>query len=116
MNVRRPTFLFLASLALVILAGCGQKTAQSTPATLASSDTLLASSPVEQPQGQIQPQTDFKPQTEPATTTPTPAPAPTPKAVKPVPKKTPAAAAGGTDRHCGRWNRAQDHHGLRAHL
>ena len=91
MNSHRPSKYFLISLALVMLAGCGQKTAQNTPASGASSDSLLASSPVEQPQGQIQPQTNFQPQPAPATQTPTPTPAPRTQA--PKPKRTPPAPA-----------------------
>jgi hypothetical protein len=89
MTVRNRSPYFLAALALVMLAGCSQKSAQNTPATVASSDSLLASSPVEQPQGQIQPQTDFQPQTTPAAPKPTPAPAP--KTETPKPKHTPPA-------------------------
>lgn len=89
MSIRHRSKYLLAALALVILAGCSQKSAQNTPAAVASSDSLLASSPVEQPQGQIQPQTNFQPQTTPATTKPTPAPAP--KTETPKPKHTPPA-------------------------
>ena len=91
MNIRRFSTYFLATLALVMLAGCSQKAAQNTPASGASSDSLLASSPVEQPQGQIQPQTNFQPQPAPATQTPTPAPAPRTQA--PKPRRTPPAVA-----------------------
>lgn len=91
MTVRLCSKYFLASLALAILAGCSQKSAQNTPATVASSDSLLASSPVEQPQGQIQPQTDFKPQTAQSAPTPTPTPVPVPKTETPKPKHTPPA-------------------------
>ena len=91
MYVRRTSPFLAATLALVMLAGCGQKSAQNTPGNGATSDSLLASSPVEQPQGQIQPQTDFQPQQiPPATTTPTPAPA----ASRPRPR--PAAPAAPT--------------------
>lgn len=91
MNIRRTSTSILATLSLfLLLAGCGQNTGQ-TSAVSASSDTLLASSPVEQPQGQIQPQTDFQPQTTPAPT-PTPAPKATPKP-KPTPSAPPVAAA-----------------------
>jgi hypothetical protein len=89
MTIRNRSQYFLAALALVMLAGCSQKSAQNTPATVASSDSLLASSPVEQPQGQIQPQTDFQPQPTPAAQKPTPAPAP--KTETPKPKKAPPA-------------------------
>jgi hypothetical protein len=72
----------------LVLSGCGQKSAQNASGS-ASSDSLLASSPVEQPQGQVQPQAGMQPgaaQTAPA---PTPAPA----APKAAAKKTPAAHA-----------------------
>jgi hypothetical protein len=93
MYIRRPSHLLIATLALAMLAGCGQKTAQNTPAAGASSDSLLASSPVEQPQGQIQPQTNFTPQTPatqapPAATTP---PAPRPKKPAPAAPAAPTA-------------------------
>src|SRR5262245_35349524 len=58
MNVRRNTLPVV--LALLVLAGCSKQTAQNSPG--ASSDSLLASSPVEQPQGQIQPETNMPPQ------------------------------------------------------
>ena len=93
MNIRRLSTFFVTALALVMLAGCSQKSAQNTPATVASSDSLLASSPVESPPGQIQPQTDFQPQTTPATTEPTPAPSSTPKTEQPKPKRTPAPSS-----------------------
>ncbi len=92
MNIRRPSGSFFAALALVLLAGCGQKAADTT-ATTASSDSLLASSPIEPPQGELQPQTDFQPQTTPPASTPTPAPTP---ASTPKPKPTPAPAPSAT--------------------
>ena len=94
MKIRRTPMFYVAAIALVLLAGCSQKSAQNAPATLASSDSLLASSPVEKPQGQIEPQTNFQPQTTPATTTPTPAPAPAPapKSQRPKPRTAPAPA------------------------
>ena len=93
MTLRRTSTYSLATLALVILAGCGQKAAQNTPASAASTDSLLASSPVEQPQGQIQPQTNIPPQPAPVTQeqTPTPSPTPAPKTEQPKPKRTPPA-------------------------
>ena len=90
MNTRRRSSYFLVTLALMMLAGCSQKAAQNTPASGASSDSLLASSPVEQPQGQIRPQTNFPPEAAPATPTPTPTPAP--KTETPKPKRTPPPA------------------------
>ena len=59
------------------LAGCGQKTAQNATGS-AASDSLLASSPVEQPQGQLQPQ--------PGGTTEQAAPAPVTQGGVPVPR------------------------------
>ena len=91
MNIRH-TSPFLAALVLVFVTSCSQKAADNAPATGASSDSLLASSPIEAQQGQLQPQTDFKPETTPPAETPTPAPAK--KSVAPKPK--PAAAAAPT--------------------
>jgi hypothetical protein len=96
MTIRHLSKCCLASLALVMLAGCGQKAAQNTPATVASSDSLLASSPVEQPQGQIQPQTNFQPQTTPATQKPEPTPASVAKPTTPKPKPAAPAAPSAT--------------------
>jgi hypothetical protein len=87
MTIRHTSTRLFASFALLLLAGCGQKAAQNT-ATVASSDTLLASSPVEQPQGQIEPQTNFTPTPAPATPTPEPTPAPVHKTETPKPKHT----------------------------
>ena len=84
MNVRRLFALLFAVSAFALVAGCGQKPAEQA-STTASSDSLLASSPIEPAQGQLQPQTDFQPQTTPGTTTPTPTP--TPKTTTPAPAK-----------------------------
>jgi len=68
--IRRPLALTLLLAASVIASGCSKKADDSAAGT-ATSDSLLASSPVEQPQGQIAPQTDFTPvpsQTSPPTT------------------------------------------------
>lgn len=91
MNFRRTPITLLAAFALIALVGCSQKSAENTAAD-ASSDSLLAASPVEPPQGQLQPQTDFQPQTT-GNETPTPVPAkdPAPKAT-PKPKPAPPAA------------------------
>ena len=67
-------------LAVVALVGCGQMTETSEMTT----DSLLASSPIEQPEGDITPQTDFQ---EPSQSSP-PAPAPTrtrPRSSTPAP-------------------------------
>lgn len=93
MNIRRTSFPFLAVLAIVMLAGCSQKAAENTPASGASSDSLLASSPIEPQQGQLQPQTDFQPQTTPGTTTP---PKPAATQTTPAAKPKPAAPAAPT--------------------
>jgi len=94
MKLRHPSLSVLAMLALVVMTGCSKKTAENLPSGT-SSDTLLASSPVETPQGELQPQTDFPKEPE-AAAPPTPAPVETPKAeapkAKPKPKpSTPAA-------------------------
>ena len=99
MIARRTSLRPLAALALLLLAGCGQKAAQNTPTTGASSDSLLASSPIEPAQGQLQPQSNMPPQTTPAPTPGNQAPAvttpatttPTPAQEKPKPKPKPPA-------------------------
>jgi len=101
MAIRRLSIASLATLALLAAAGCGggNKAAQNT-STGASSDSLLASSPIEPAQGQLQPQTNVPP-------TPAPTPqqtqtAPTPKATtppaqaKPKPKPAPPEAPSAT--------------------
>ena len=61
MTPRRLTYPATFLLALgVLAAGCAKK--NQTASTGTSSDSLLASSPVEQPQGQVQPQSGFQPQ------------------------------------------------------
>jgi hypothetical protein len=96
MNARR--LFILATLSALTLAGCSKQTAQNSPG--ASSDSLLASSPVEHPAGQIQPETNMPPQTAPATTPPNPAPLSqqpvanqTPEKPKPSPSHKPAPPA-----------------------
>jgi hypothetical protein len=99
MATRRVPFASFATLALLLAAGCGggQKAAQNAT-TGASSDSLLASSPIEPSQGQLQPQANVPP--TPAPTPEQTAPTPTPKATappaqaKPKPKpQSPAPAA-----------------------
>ena len=100
MAIRRLSIASLATLALVAAAGCGggNKAAQNT-STAASSDSLLASSPIEPAQGQLQPQTNVPPTPAP---TPQQTPAPTPKATtppaqaKPKPKPAPPEAPSAT--------------------
>ena len=96
MAIRRATIASLATLALLLAAGCGQKAAQNT-STGTSSDSLLASSPIEPAQGQLQPQSNVPPTPAPTPQqvqqTPAPAPkqtAPPPQA-KPKPKPAPEA-------------------------
>ena len=99
--INRPaSALLLLTLAAAVVAGCGSKPADQT-ATDVTSDSLLASSPIETPPGELQPQTDFQPQTQaPPTATPTPAPrvetppAPKPRVVQAAPSATVAAGTG----------------------
>ena len=78
--MRRLLVLFAAALlALTLLAGCGAK--QTATDTTASSDSLLASNPVEQPSGSITPTTDLNQQAPTPTQTP---PAETHAATKPA--------------------------------
>jgi hypothetical protein len=82
----------LILLAIFALTGCGQKAAQTAQT---GSDSLLASSPVEQPQGNITPATQFQ-GGSPGTSTPAEKPAPpaktTPKPAPKAPKPKPAPA------------------------
>jgi hypothetical protein len=89
MNIRHLSSPLLVTLAVALMAGCGQKPADQASSSV-TSDTLLASSPIEPAPGQLQPQTDFQPQTTPGVT---PTPAPTPKSPTPTPKPKPAPAA-----------------------
>jgi len=94
MAIRRAMIASIATLALLLAAGCGQKAAQNT-STGASSDSLLASSPIEPAQGQLQPQTNVPPSPAPTPEqvqkTPTPAPKQTAPQAKPRPKPAPEA-------------------------
>jgi hypothetical protein len=65
--------------ATLVVAGCGGQRADQSAST--TSDSLLAASPVEPPQGDLTPQSDYQ-QQQPET----PTPAPTPPASKPAPK------------------------------
>lgn len=79
--MRRTILGSIAILAVTAaLAGCGNKSEQASDL---SSDSLLASNPVEQPAGDLSPQTDFQP---PAEEPPVEAPAPTTPASRPKPK------------------------------
>jgi hypothetical protein len=68
--------------AALVLAGCGKKADQTAGGT-AASDSLLSSNPVEQPQGQLQPQTGVQ-----AGESTSAAPAPAPQASTPRPAAT----------------------------
>ena len=76
MNLRRSLIAIALLLSIASLAtGCAKKTDQS--AGTATSDSLLSTNPIEQPQGGIEPQTGVQPgTTEPAPTTPPPSPKP----------------------------------------
>jgi hypothetical protein len=100
MTIRRTSIVSLTTLALFLAAGCGQKAAQNTT-TGASSDSLLAASPIEPAQGQLQPQTTVPTpapeQTQSAPTpAPTPKPTPPPVQAKPKPKPAPPEAPSAT--------------------
>ena len=85
----------VAFFAAFALTGCGAK--QTAVDTTASSDSLLASNPVEQPSGSITPASDFNQQTPPAET-PAATPAATrPTSTSPKPKPKPAAPAPARD-------------------
>ena len=84
---RSKHVVWIALAALAVLAGCGKKAEQ---AATTASDSLLAASPVEPAQGNINPQSDF--QQQPAGETEKPAPAETPKKKPAVKPSTPPAA------------------------
>lgn len=84
----------VAFFAAFALTGCGAK--QTAMDTTASTDSLLASNPVEQPSGSITPEADFNQQTPPAETPPA-ATKPTSTSPKPKPKPRPAAPAPAKD-------------------
>lgn len=80
--LRMKKLWIVMPLLALIAAGCGgQNAAEETAETMA--DSLLASSPIEQPEGDITPQTEFE---EPAAQTPAPAPK---RTTPPAPKPTP---------------------------
>jgi len=82
MMLRRSLVALALLLALASLAaGCGQKS--DTAGGSATSDSLLATNPLEQPEGGLDPQAGVQP--EPTTPAPTPAPTPTPKPAAPRP-------------------------------
>jgi len=87
-----------AALAIVILSGCGQKAQQ---ASRTGSDSLLASNPVEPPQGNLTPSTQFQGGSAPAATPPAeapkPKPKPAPKAVAVAPKPAKPAEPPGVE-------------------
>jgi hypothetical protein len=85
--MRRTNAFIPSLLAAVMIAGCGGQSADQ--AATSTSDSLLAASPVEPPQGDLTPQTDYQ-QPEPEAPAPTPAPAK--PASKPAPKPTPKPA------------------------
>ena len=87
MTLHRSLAAAALLLALASLAGCGKK-ADQTSGT-ATSDSLLATNPIEQPQGGIEPQQSVPPE-------PTPTPEPpkaTPRAPKPAAPKPAAPSA-----------------------
>jgi len=82
--------------AALVIAGCGKKADQAAVDT-AASDSLLSASPVEQPQGQIEPKTGVQPaepaNSEPAPVANAPTPPPTRKSSAPKPAPKPHAEA-----------------------
>jgi hypothetical protein len=96
MTSRRSLVAFALLIALAsITAGCGQKSDQT--ADSASSDSLLSTNPIEQPEGTIEPQATAPPEAAPAEAPPVATPRPAAKP-KPAPKPAPATATvpGGT--------------------
>lgn len=87
MMLRRTLVALALLLALAsVTAGCGQKSDQT--AGTATSDSLLSTNPIEQPQGGIEPQSGVQPEPTPPATTPAPTPTP---AKKPAPAPRPVA-------------------------
>jgi len=91
----KRSILLLAALSFALLSGCGKKADQ---ASRTGSDSLLATSPVEPPQGNLTPATQYQGQTPPAATSPAPqvsTPKPKPKvAAKPAEKPGVSVPAG----------------------
>jgi len=88
--MRRSVLIAMAAFAMTAaLAGCGKKAEQAQQNT-STTDSLLASNPTEQQNGNLTPQTSY--QQQPETQTP-PTPAPTKPASKPKPKPAPAKPA-----------------------
>lgn len=88
----KRSILLLAALAFTLLAGCGKKADQ---AGRTGSDSLLATSPVEPPQGNLTPSTQYQGgTTAPAETPPAEAPKPKPKAAAPKAAPKPAEKPG----------------------
>jgi hypothetical protein len=89
----RRLLIFSSATLLVIaaLAGCGAK--QTATETTASTDSLLSSSPVEQPSGSITPQADYSQQQQTDQSTP---PADKPVAQTTKPKTTPKPPSSGS--------------------
>lgn len=100
MKLHRSTMLTSVVLMLALAAfvsGCGKK-AEEPAAGGAVSDSLLASTPAETPQGGVTPQEGFQSGDSATATTPTPAPAATTpsKPSKPAPKPAPKPTAAPT--------------------
>jgi len=90
---------FIPALGVLLLiaafaTGCAKQESASIETT---TDSLLATNPIEQPQGDLTPQEEFKPaETPPAETPPAPKPTPSKPATKPAPSKpTPPPAPQG---------------------
>jgi hypothetical protein len=84
--MKRP-ILLLAALSFALLAGCAKHADQ---ASRTGSDSLLATSPVEPPQGSLTPATQYQGGQTPPAETP---PAAAPKATTPKPKSKPVVKA-----------------------
>jgi len=95
MTFRRfSTFAALSLIVALALAGCGKKSSESAAGS-AASDSMLASNPVEQSQGQIQPQAGTQAGGAQQQTAPAPAAGGTPAPAKPKPARHAASSGGG---------------------